>query len=45
MNRYMSATAALKYGLIDKIIPTSKKQPELLKKEIDKLLIEESDSD
>jgi ATP-dependent Clp protease, protease subunit len=45
MNRYMSATDALKYGLIDKIIPTSKKQPELLKKEIEKLPLEESDGD
>jgi ATP-dependent Clp protease, protease subunit len=33
MNKYMSASEALEYGLIDKILPTAKKQPELIKKE------------
>ena len=33
MDKYMSAQAAVDYGLVDKILPSVKKQPELLKRE------------
>jgi ATP-dependent Clp protease protease subunit len=33
MDKYMSAADALEYGLIDKILPPAKKQPELIKRE------------
>jgi len=36
MDKYLSALEALEYGLIDKILPTAKKQPELLKREVKK---------
>ena len=36
MDKFLSANGALEYGLIDKILPTAKKQPELLKREVKK---------
>jgi ATP-dependent Clp protease protease subunit len=36
MDNYMSAKEAVEYGLVDKILPVVKKQPELLKREIKK---------
>ena len=36
MDKYLSASDALEYGLIDKILPPAKKQPELLKREAKK---------
>lgn len=37
MDKYLSAAEALEYGLIDKILPSAKKQPELLKREVKKV--------
>ena len=51
MDKYMSATDALEYGLIDKILPTAKKQPDLLKREMKKAdvdgaeIVEDEDED
>jgi ATP-dependent Clp protease protease subunit len=43
MDKYMSAAEALEYGLIDKILPTAKTQPELLKREVKRIVNTEVD--
>lgn len=45
MDKYMSAAEALEYGLIDKILPTAKAQPELLKREVKREINIEVDSE